>query len=167
MQGFSATGQTRIPTAAPSPTLTFDSTTGNPNAGSVDVTLPFSNYDQWYTVTSNVAAHGRPQGKTIHAKVRLDDVGWRNDHDPRWLHPALRPEQRIPLRGHSGNGPHRGHLDRSDVNANAPGGSVTTGYDPTQIIQVGVQIGTGSKPDGGVFGAEISPKLHIDSIIVQ
>jgi hypothetical protein len=48
-----------------------------------------------------------------------------------------------------------------------PGGTVTTGYDPTQIIQVGVQFGTGGAPDGGVFGAATSPKFHIDSIVAQ
>ena len=30
--------------------------------------------------------------------------------------------------------------------------SITTaGFDPTQVIQVGVQIGTGTGPEGGVF----------------
>ena len=41
------------------------------------------------------------------------------------------------------------------------------GYDPTQIIQVGVQFGTGGMPDGGVFGAATSPKFHIDSIVTH
>jgi hypothetical protein len=45
--------------------------------------------------------------------------------------------------------------------------SKATAYDPTQIVQVGVQIGTGGMPDGGVFGAHEALKLHIDSIVAQ
>jgi hypothetical protein len=52
------------------------------------------------------------------------------------------------------------------MNVSTPS-STSTGYDPTQIIQVGVQFGIGNMPDGGVFGSREAPVFHIDSIVAQ
>ncbi|HEY5089332.1 MAG TPA: hypothetical protein VIK30_05150, partial [Polyangia bacterium] len=52
-QGFIASASTH-PDGGATPTVTFDSTTGDPTAGSVALTLPFNNYNQGYTIQSDV-----------------------------------------------------------------------------------------------------------------
>ena len=53
------------------------------------------------------------------------------------------------------------------MNVSTPEGGMNSGYDPTQIIQVGVQFGIGGMPDGGTFGSRETPTFHIDSIVAQ
>src|SRR6185437_4100009 len=146
------------------PTVTFDSTVGNPSPGSIEVMLPFNAYNQQYSIQSDVAPTADLSGKTIHAKVMLDKVDGG---------PASVPGNYVQLFVQSAgfdfaNGP-GGNLTAgswTDLSLTVSSPSfMVTGYDPTKIIQVGIQVGTGAMPDGGTFGAEIAPHIHIDSIV--
>jgi hypothetical protein len=159
-QGFVATANTH-PDGGATPTVAFDAPTS-----SIDVTLPFNGYNQSYTVQSDVAPTADLSGKTLHAKVTLDKIDGGTTSFPSGY---------VQLFVQSGefkyaNGPAKnltaGLPTDLTMTISTPSFMVT-GYDPTQIVQVGVQFGTSSMPDGGVFGAETSPKFHIDSIVAQ
>jgi hypothetical protein len=166
IQGFTASANTH-PDGGAVPTVTFDSTEGSPNAGSIDVTLPFSDYGQSYVIQTNVKPTANLSGKTIHAKVRLDGADGGTVTIPASYIQLFAQSTGYNYGGSAGTGLTAGTWTDLTLNVSTPGGTVKTGYDPTQIIQFGIQIGTGSKPDGGTFGAEIMPKLHVDSINVQ
>ncbi len=164
-QGFVATAATH-PDGGAVPTVSFDSTTGSPSNGSLSVTLPFNSYNQGYTVQSDVAPAADLSGKTIHAKVMLDKVDGGASSIPSGYVQLFVQSNGFKYANGPGAGFTAGSWTDLTLTVSTPSYMVT-GYDPMQIIQVGVQFGTGSMPDGGVFGAEISPKIHIDTIIAQ
>jgi hypothetical protein len=164
-QGFTATAATH-PDGGAVPTVTFDSTTGNPSNGSIMVALPFSNYNQGYTVQSDVAPSADLSGKTIHAKVRLDKVDGGATTIPSGYVQLFVQSNGFKYANGPGAGFTAGTWTDLTLTVSTPSFMVT-GYDPKQIIQVGVQFGTGGMPDGGVFGAEITPQIHVDTIIAQ
>lgn len=164
-QGFVATAATH-PDGGATPTVTFDSTIGNPSPGSIDVTLPFNGYNQGYTVQQDVAPIADLSGKTIHAKVMLDKVDGGATSIPSGYVQLFVQSNGFKYANGPGAGLTAGTWTDLTLPVSTPT-SMVSGYDPTQIIQVGVQFGTGGMPDGGVFGAEIMPKIHIDSIVAQ
>jgi hypothetical protein len=165
-QGFTASANTH-PDGGAIPTVTFDSTTGDPNPGSIAATLPFSAYNQGYTVQQDVAPSADLSGKTLHAKVRLDTIDGGTPSFPSGYVVLFVQSNGFKYASGGAKGVTAGTWTDLTLTVSTPGGTVTTGYDPTQIIQVGVQFGTGGAPDGGVFGAETLPKFHIDSIVAQ
>jgi hypothetical protein len=164
-QGFVATAATH-PDGGAVPTVTFDSTTGSPSAGSIEVTLPFNGYGEGYTVQQDVAPTADLSGKTVHAQVRLDSVDGGTATFPSGYVQLFVQSNGFKYANGAAKGLTAGTWTDLTLTVSTPGFMVS-GYDPTQIIQVGVQFGTGGMPDGGVFGAEISPKFHIDSIVAQ
>jgi hypothetical protein len=164
-QGFVATAATH-PDGGATPTVTFDSTTGDPTPGSIAVTLPFNGYNQGYTIQQDVAPTADLSGKTIHAKVRLDAVDGGTTSFPSGYVQLFVQSAGFKFANGGGANLTAGTWADLTLTVSTPSFMVT-GYDPTQIIQVGVQFGTGGMPDGGVFGAETSPKFHVDSIVAQ
>jgi len=165
-QGF-VIGANTHPDGGPAATLVWDSTTGDPSAGSIQATLPFNAYNQSYTVQSDVAPAADLSGKTLHAKVMLDKVDGGASSIPSGYVILFAQSNGFKYASGSGTGLTAGTWTDVTMTVSTPEGTKTTGYDPTQIIQVGIQIGVGGMPDGGVFGAEIQPKIHIDSIVAQ
>jgi len=164
-QGFIASASTH-PDGGATPTVTFDSTTGDPTAGSVALTLPFNNYNQGYTIQSDVAPTANLSGKTLHAKVRLDAVDGGTTSFPSGYVQLFVQSAGFKFANGPGKNLTAGTWTDLTLTFSTPTFMVT-GYDPTQIIQLGVQFGTGGMPDGGVFGAATSPKFHVDSIVTQ
>lgn len=42
-----------------------------------------------------------------------------------------------------------------------------SGFDVTQISQIGIQVGINAGPDGGVFPTPTPLTFHIDSVVAQ
>ena len=164
-QGFVATAATH-PDGGATPTVTFDSTTGNPTPGSIGVTLPFNGFNQGYTVQQDVAPTADLSGKTLHAKVMLDKVDGGTASFPSGYVQLFVQSGGFKYANGQGASLTAGSWADLTLTISTPSFMVS-GYDPTQIIQVGVQFGTGGMPDGGVFGAATSPKFHVDSIVAQ
>ena len=164
-QGFVATAATH-PDGGATPTVTFDSTTGNPTPGSIGVTLPFNGFNQGYTVQQDVAPTADLSGKTLHAKVMLDKVDGGTASFPSGYVQLFVQSSGFKYANGQGASLTAGAWADLTLTVSTPSFMVS-GYDPTQIIQVGVQFGTGGMPDGGVFGAATSPKFHVDSIVAQ
>jgi hypothetical protein len=168
-QGFAVGSFGAVPDGGAGPTLSWDSTTGSPNAGSIQVALPFSAYNQTYAVSSSVAPPANLSGKTIHAKVMLDktDAGESAFAQSGYVK-IFAQGTGYKLGGGAGKGLTAGQWVDLSMNVSTPeGGTPATGYDPTQIIQVGIQFGIGGMPDGSAFGALEKPTFHIDSIVAQ
>ena len=168
-QGFAVGAFGSVPDGGAGPSLTFDSTTGDPNPGSIDVKLPFTAYGQTYAVNSNVAPPANLSGKTIHAWVMLDktDAGESAFTKTGYVKVFAQGTGYVYASG-TAKGLAAGVWTEFTMNVSTPeGGTPPATYDPTKIIQVGVQFGLGSMPDGGVFGAAEAPTFHIDSIVAQ
>jgi hypothetical protein len=167
-QGFTVAANGH-PDGAATPTLTWDGTTGQPAspAGSIETTLPFNNYVQSYFIQSSVQPTADLSGKTLHANVMLDKVDGGASSIPGGYVQLFVQSNGYKFAQGAGAGLTAGQWTALTMTVSTPNGTPATGYDPTQIIQVGVQIGTGGMPDGGTFGAEIMPRIHIDSIVAQ
>jgi hypothetical protein len=153
-----------VPDGGAAPTLTFDSALGDPNPGSIAVTLPFTTYGQVYGVESNVKPTTNLSGKTIHAKIMLDGAAAAFTQLG-YVDLFAQSNGYIYGRGTT-TGLTAGVWTDLSMTVSAPA-AMNTGYDPTQIIQVGVEIGVGAMPDGGVFGASEAPTFHLDSFVAQ
>jgi hypothetical protein len=149
-------------------TLTFDSTVGDPAAGSAKLVIPFTSYNQQLDTQINPGT-GSPldlTGKTIHAKVRLDSgtftSGYINLHvsGPDYGHYEGATSGSVNASGLTAGQWVDLSIDLSAITA--------TGFDASKIIQIGLQFGTGGGPEGGAFPTSTQPvTFHIDSIVSQ
>lgn len=161
-QGYALTTTITTPDGGTVPALTWDGTVGDPTPGSLKITAEFTGYNQKLDAAVNISPLLNLTGKVIHAKVRLDS--------------GTVPAGYVQVHASSGT---------SYVFVNSAGSGLTAGsfidvpldltaahtananFDPTQVIQVGVQIGTGSGPEGGAFPTPTPLTFHIDSIVAQ
>jgi hypothetical protein len=158
----------KFPDGGAAPALTFDSTIGDPAAGSAKLVVPFNSYGQQLDTQLNPGT-GSPlnlMGKTLHAKVRLDSgtftAGYINFHvsAPDYSHYAQASTGSI-------NATTLGTGQWVDLSIDLSAVTLA-GFDPSKVIQVGVQFGTGSGPEGGAFPTSTQPcTFHIDSIVAQ
>jgi hypothetical protein len=161
-EGYGLSTSIVTPDGGTVPALTWDGTVGDPTPGSLKIVAEFTGYNQKIDTSVNIAPLANLTGKVIHAKVRLDS--------------GTLPASYVQVHASSGT---------SYVYANSAGTAATSGnfidvsldltaahtananFDPTQIIQVGVQIGSGAGPEGGTFPTPIPLTFHIDSIVAQ
>jgi hypothetical protein len=165
LQGFSLSDSGFTPDGGTAPTLTFDSAAGDP-AGSAKLVIPFTGYNEQLDTQFNLSPTADLTGKTLHAKVRLDSgtftSGYINLHvsGPDYAHYEKATTGSI-----NASGLTAGQWVDLSITLSA---ITDTGFDPAHILQVGIQFGTGSGPDGGVFPTSTQPvTFHIDSIIAQ
>jgi hypothetical protein len=166
VQGY--TTETSVVDASAPPVLSWDSTIGDPTAGSLKLTTDFTDYNQTVDTQVTIAPPADLTGKVLHAKVRLDA----NDGG------ATFPAGFLQLHASSNSG-------SGNIYASGPGTALTagawtdvsfdlsapsfaqTGFDPSLIVDVGVQIGTGAQPAGQTFPGPQNPTFHIDSVVAQ
>jgi hypothetical protein len=157
----------KFPDGGTGPALTFDSTAGDPANGSAKLVIPFNSYNQQLDTQINLSPTVDLTGKTLHAKVRLDSgtftAGYINLHvsAPDYSHYAQASTGSI-----SASGLTAGQwVDLSIVLSSITSPS---GFDPSKVLQVGVQFGTSGGPEGGAFPTSTQPvTFHIDSIVAQ
>ncbi len=148
------------------PSLTWDSAVGDPTPGSLELTSSFTNYGQLLDVSVAIAPFADLTGKTIHARVRLDGVV---DGGPVFTSGYAQVHA-------SSNGFVYANADETKLD---PGvwtdvvfklstpAFAAPGFDPTQIMEVAVRIGTNSGPEGGTFPGTETVSFHIDSIVAE
>jgi len=159
--GYALSTSITTPDGGTAPTLSFDSTAGSPNNGSLKAVATFTGYGQNVNIQVNLAPSIDLTGKTIHAKFMLDSGSIPSGYVT--LHASSvgyiwgdNGGQGVPAAG--------SWVDLTPLNI---GSVAAAGFDKTQIIQVGVQIGTGSAPEGGTFPTPTAATLHIDTIVAQ
>jgi hypothetical protein len=166
VQGYVA--ETSVVDAGVPPVLAWDSTVGDPSPGSLELTNDFTDYNQTTDVAVTTAPLANLTGKILHAKVRLDanDAG------------ATFPAGFVQLHASSNSG-------TAYIYASGPGTPLTAGvwtdvsfdlsapnfaqagFDPSLIVDVGLQLGTGGQPAGQTFPGPQRLTFHIDSIVAQ
>jgi hypothetical protein len=166
LQGYVA--ESSVVDAGVPPVLTWDSAVGDPSPGSLELTSDFTDYNQTTDVAVTIAPLANLTGKVLHAKVRLDA----NDGG------ASFPAGYVQLHASSNSG-------TAYIYASGPGTPLTAGvwtdvsfdlaapnfaqagFDPSLIVDVGLQIGTGAQPAGQTFPGPQLLTFHIDSIVAQ
>jgi hypothetical protein len=163
-EGFQIASQIVTPDGGAQPAVSWDSMVGDPSRGSLAVAAEFTNYGQSISVYSDVYPVVDLTGKIIHAKVRLDSgtlpAGYAQLHASSGSNYVyVQAANPTPLTAGS-------WLDLSLDLAAAK--AAQPNFDPTQIIDVGVEIGTDVAPaDGGAFPTPVPLSFHIDSIVAE
>ena len=171
-EDFSIGGSVPTPDGGTAPAVTWDSLVGNPSPGSLKEVVEFRGYNENWSVSVNPQPFVNLTGKTLHAKIMMDTGG---------ALPAGTTSNYIQLHASSGSGfvyANSGTgasftstsagtwIDLTFDLANPQAGT-SAAFDPSQISQIGVQVGINSGPDGGVFPTPAPVTFHIDSIVAQ
>jgi hypothetical protein len=135
---------------------------GNPAPGSLKLTATFTDYDQIVDVVSQISPLANLTGKTVHVKVRLDSGAFNGFAQ---IHGSSTTNY-VYASG-SASGLTAGTTWTDLTLDPAAAHTANAAFDATQLIQLGVQFGTGSRPDGGIFAGPITAVFHIDSFIAQ
>jgi hypothetical protein len=141
--------------------VTWDSAVGNPAPGSLMLTATFNDYGQIADVNTAISPPVNLTGKTVHVKVRLDSGAFNGFAQ---IH-ASSTGYKFGSGGASGLSVSTTWTDLTLDPVMAHTGNAM--FDETQVIQLGVQFGTGSRPDGGVFAGPVTAVFHIDSFVEQ
>jgi hypothetical protein len=158
---YVSTTQTNLaaPGSGASPTVTFDATEGDPTPGSLKVSATFSNFKQFIDVTANPTPPLNLTGKILHAKVRLTSGTFAVGAGAT-LHASSGTIAFV-----YGAGPYTPLTFGVWTDLTLDVSTVTTaGFDPTQVVQLGVQFYTGDPPEAGAFAGPNDVVFHIDSI---
>jgi hypothetical protein len=150
--------------AAAPPTLTWDPAVGNPSPGSLKLTSSFTGYNQDMNMQVGISPTANLTGMTIHAKVRLDAIdagqtfgGYVQIHASSigFIYAAAAAIGLTP-----------GVWTDVSLDLAAPA-YAAAGFDPSQIVQLGVQFGTGNGTDAGAFPGTENLTFHVDSVVAQ
>lgn len=157
---------TNVVDASAPPSLTWDSAIGDPAPGSLEVTNTFTDYGQILDVSVAIAPLADLAGKTIHARVMLDGVV---DGGPVFTSGYAQVHA-------SSSGFLYANANETEIDPgvwtdvvfklSAPA-FAADGFDPTQIMEVAVRIGTDSGPEGGTYPGPQTLTFHIDSIVAE
>ncbi len=150
-----------VPDGGTAPNLTVNSSDGSPNPGSLMITVTFTGFDQYIDAVVNYAPPGlNLSGKTLHAQVRLVSgsfaAGGLQFHastgssytwgSTTWVNADSLPIGTwVPLT-----------LDLSAV--------TSSGFDPTQVVQMGIQFFPGFSSNGGTFVSTGPTVFEIDTV---
>ncbi len=138
------------------PTLAFDSTTGSPSPGSLKITATFTDYNQYIDGIANITSVDLT-GKTLHAKVMLMSGTW-----PGYavIHASSTSTYIYDAKGYGGLTAGTWTDLAFDLST-----ATATGWMASQVVQIGIQVGTGAPPDAGVkLPAPIPVVLYIDTV---
>jgi hypothetical protein len=138
------------------PTLTLDSSVGNPSPGALKVTATFTDYNQYIDSIINLTSVDLT-GKTLHAKVMLMSGTF-----PGFavIHASSTSTYIYDAKGYAGLTAGTWTDLTFDLST-----ATATGWTPAQIVQVGIQVGSGSPPDAGVkLPAPLAVVLYIDTV---
>jgi endoglucanase len=150
-----------VPSGSSPPSVSINSLDGNPNPGSLQITAPFTAFDQYVDPVVNIGTPGLNLiGKTLHAYVRLASgslaQGGLHLHastgsnwtwgSTEWVNgDSLSAGSWVPLT-----------LDLSAV--------TQTGFDPSQVVQIGIQFYSGFSSNGGTYANGGPVVLEIDTV---
>ena len=138
------------------PTLAFDGTAGNPSPGSLKVTATFTDYNQYIDAIVNISSVDLT-GKTLHAKVMLASGTW-----PGYavIHASSTSTYIYDAKGYGGLTAGAWTDLAFDLST-----ATAAGFSAAQIVQIGIQVGTGAPPDAGVkLPAPLPVVLNIDTV---
>jgi hypothetical protein len=131
---------------SPAPTFGFDSTAGSPDPGSLKVMAPYSGANQYVDIQKSFTSD--PQnwtGKTLHVRVRATEGSFGGGAQ---VYVNTIPGTFV-FGGTSTNFAKNNAWQDFAVNLDAPTTTGTNGvFDPSRVIQIGVQLSTGTAGAG-------------------
>lgn len=140
------------------PTLTWDAAEGSPNPGSLKASVTFTAFRQLVDVVLNVSPPVSLMGKVLHAKVRLTSGTFENGAGAT-LHAGTGAAYTF------GAGAYTPLTFSTWTDLTLDPATVTAaGFDPTMVVQIGVQLYSGDPTEAGTFVGPNSVVFHIDSI---
>jgi endoglucanase len=150
-----------VPDGGSAPTLALSTADGSPKPGSLQVTVDFTALDQYVIPFVYLGQPGiNPSGKTLHAMIRLvsgsipaGGVQFEALSGPSHLsgYGAFVPGTDLPL----------GTWVPLTLDLTAV---TTAGFDPSQIVQIGVDIFSGFSANGGTFTSTGPAVFEIDTV---
>jgi hypothetical protein len=169
-QGFSlntympgaASMQTNLaaPGSGSTPTLVWDAAEGSPAPGSLKASATFTGYRQLIDAVLNLSPAANLMGKTLHAKVRLTSGTFENGAGV-----TLHAGTGTAYTYGAGTYTTLTYNTWTDLTLDLSAVALTvTGYDPTMVVQIGVQFYSGDPTDAGPFVGPNAVVFHIDSI---
>jgi hypothetical protein len=158
LNNYADPGATNLgsPTSGSTPTAIFDGVNGDPDPGSLEVTATFTAYNQYVDAIVGVSPAADLTGKILHAKVMLTQGAFTGGVQ---LHASTTATYVY------GAGAFTaltlGQWTDLTLDLSTP---TAAGWDPTQVVQVGVEFSTGSGQDGGALPAPVNAIFNIDTI---
>jgi hypothetical protein len=154
------TGNTNLgdPASGASPSLSFDSTAGSPDNGSIKVVAPYTGPNQYVDIQKSMT--NMPQdwrGKTLYVRIRVASGTYPGGAQ---VYAITVPNQYV-FGGTFTNVAANNNWQEFRVNLDSPM-TANAGYDPAQVIIVGVQLNTGS---AGASATEVT--FNIDSFSID
>jgi hypothetical protein len=168
VQGWQLVNSITTPDGGVAPALTWDATGGD-SGGALKVAAEFTAYKQNWSAQVNPQPFIDLTGKTITARIKLDSG-------------ALPTTTSNYVQLHVSSGStfvYANTPTASSFTSTSAGTYMTltfnlgtgftppTGFDVTQISQIGVQVGINGGPEGGAFPTPTPLTFHIDSVIAQ
>ena len=146
LNNYHDTGNTNLgdPASGASPTLSFDGSVGSPDPGSLKVVAPYTGANQYVDIQKSMTsmpqnwAHG-----TLHVRIRVTDGTFGGGAQ---VYIITVPNQYV-FGGTFTNVAKNNNWQEFTVNVDNPM-TQNSGYDPSQAIEVGVQLNTGSAGAG-------------------
>ncbi len=139
------------------PTFTFEPTIGSPAPGSLKITATFTAYGQSIDPVINFASMDLT-GKTLHAKVMLASGTF-----PGYavIHASSTSSYIYDAKGYNGLSAGTWTDLAFDLST-----ATSTNWTPAQIVQIGVQIGSGGAPPdaSATFATPLSVTIYIDTV---
>jgi hypothetical protein len=147
--------------ASPAPTLMLDAADGNPSAGSLVVTAPFSGANQYVDI-QNTSKFGTASPKNLtggkmHVRIRVDAGGSFGGI----AEPYVITTAGFVFGGTSTNFAKNNNWQEFVVNLDSPG-HPDSGYDASKVVIFGVQLSSGS-----AGGSQGPVTFHVDSFSVE
>lgn len=150
-----------VPSGGSAPSLTINTIDGDPNPGSLQITAPYTAFDQYVDVIVGIDQPGlNLTGKTLHAYVRQ-------------VSGSLAAGG---LQMHASTGPNwtwgsTTWVNGSDLTSGAwvpltldLGAVTSSGFDPSEVVQIGVQFFVGFASNGGTYVNNGPVILEIDTV---
>jgi hypothetical protein len=147
-----------LPDAGTAPTLVFDDTVGSPLPGSLRASVTFTDYQQIVDVVLGPFPPLNMMGKTLRAKVRLTS-GTFGTGAGVILHASTTSMYVY------GGGTYTPLTLGTWTDLTLNLSTVTAAmWDPTNVVQIGLQFSTGAPPEAGTFVGPNDVVFHIDTI---
>ena len=137
-----SSGQTNLgdPASNATPSLSFDSSAGSPDPGSLKVVAPYTGANQYVDIQKSMTMSPMDwRGKTMHVRIKVASGNYPGGAQVY----AITVPMQYKFGGTFTNVAKNNNWQEFTVNLDSPMTPIA-GYDPAQVIIVGVQLNTGN-----------------------
>jgi hypothetical protein len=146
------------PASGSSPSLTWDSTTGDPSAGSLKATATFNDWKQYVDAIINVSPAKNIPGRVLRARVKLVSGKFTGGAQ---IHAGTGSSYKYAAS--AWRTLTAGQWTELDLDLDAAH-AADSGFDPTMVVQVGVKFDTGGDGGTSAFGSAVDAVFQIDTV---